>query len=367
MELFQRQWPALRQRAPALLHSWWFRIGAAIGLLLLLLAVVTAFFIDEPLRKQTEARMNAALRGYTVRIGRLDFHPIGFSLDLEQVEVRQEANPDPPVAFIPNLTASVEWKSLLRGRVVAHFSFDDPVLDINLANFEKERRDDTKLHERGWQQALQSIYPLEINEFSITNGKLTYTDRGSYRPLQIRNLDFLAQNIRNVRSEPGEYPSPVYLRGDVFEKGRVELNGHADFLAEPHVAFNAKIDLERIDLGYFRPITERYYLDVRRGVFSTSGSIEYAPKKKIIEVPEIRVDSLVADYIHAKRDTGPTQELSKKTDKVIKKTANDPEFEVRLDRVRVTGGELGMVNRASNPKYRLFVTSLRIDIENLSN
>lgn len=367
MEILRRQWPALRQRAPALLHSWWFRIGAAIGILALLLAIGAAFFIDEPLRKQTEARMNAALRGYTVSIGRLDFHPIGFSLDLEQVEIRQNAKPDPPVALIPNLTAGVEWKALLRGRVVAHFAFDDPVLDINLTNFEEERRDDTKLHQRGWQDALQAIYPLEINEFSVRNGKLTYTDRGRYRPLEIRNFDFLAQNIRNVRSDEGEYPSPVRLSAEVFEKGRVELKGHADFLAKPHVAFNAKLDLQKIDLGYFRPITERYYFDVRRGVFSTSGTIEYAAKKKIIDVPEIRIDSLVADYVHAKRDTGPTEELSKKTDKVVKKTSNDPEFEVRLDRMRVAGGELGMINRASKPQYRLFLTDLRMNIDNLSN
>jgi hypothetical protein len=52
--------------------------------------------LDEPLRRQTEARINAALKGYTVRIGRLDFHPIGFSLDLEDLIVIQDAYPDPP-------------------------------------------------------------------------------------------------------------------------------------------------------------------------------------------------------------------------------------------------------------------------------
>ncbi len=366
METARLQWSALKERAPGLFRSWWFRIGAAVGVLVLI-AYVAAFFIVDPLRRQTEARINAALSGYTVRIGRLDFHPIGFSLDLEEVEIRQNASPDPPVASIPNLTASVEWKALLRGRVVADFAIDDPVLDINLANFETERRDDTKLHERGWQQALQAIYPLEINEFSITNARLTYRDRGPYRPLEVRNLDFLAQNIRNVRSEEGDYPSPVYLSGEVFEKGRVELDGHADFLAEPHVGFRAKLDLQRIDLGYFRPVTARYHLDVRRGVFSTRGEIEYAPKKKIIDAPEIRIDGLIADYLHDKRDTGPTEEVTKKTGKVVEKTSNDPEFEVRLDRLRIAGGELGMINRASKPDYRIFVKDLRLDIDNLSN
>jgi hypothetical protein len=114
-------------------------------------------------------------------------------------------------------------KRLLFGRVVADFQIGDPVLSINLANFEGERRDYMKLRERGWQEALQAIYPLEINEFVVTNARLTYTDRGPYRPLEIRNLDFIARNIRNVRSGASEYPSAVQLRDDVFENGRVEL------------------------------------------------------------------------------------------------------------------------------------------------
>jgi hypothetical protein len=362
----RHSWPALAQRASVLSHSKLFYFGVALGVLVLV-AIAASYFIDEPLRRQTEARVNAALKGYTVRIGKLDFHPIGFSLDLEQVEVRQNAHPEPPVAWIPSLTAGVEWKSLLFGRIVADFAFDNPVLAINLQNFETERRDTTKLHERGWQAALQAIYPLEINEFAVTNGRLTYTDRGPYRPLELRNLQFLAQDIRNIRSGEGEYPSAVHLSGDVFEKGKVELNGHADFLAEPHLALLAKIDLERLDLGYFRPVTERYQFAVRSGVFSTNGTLEYGPKKKILDVPELRVEALAADYLHAKKTTGPTEELSKKTGRVVEENSNDPGFEVRLDRIRISGAELGMINRASSPEYRLFVKNLRLDVDNLSN
>ncbi len=334
--------------------------------LVVLIAVVAAYFIDEPLRRQTEARINAALKGYTVRIGALDFHPIGFSLDLEDTVITQNANPDPPVARIPNLTASVDWKALLFGRVVADFTIDDPVVVINLKHSESERRDPEALHERGWQAALQAIYPLKINEFVISNGQLTYLDRGPYRPLQLRNIDFTARNIRNVRSNPGEYPSDVHLQAVVFEKGRVDLGGRADFLAEPHVAFAADVAFDQIDLSYFRPITERYHFDVRGGVISTAGKLEYAANKKILDVPDLRVDGLIADYKHVKK-SAPTEELAKKTGRAIEQKSNDPSLEVRFNNVRIAGGELGMVNRAAKPEYRLFVTKTQLDISNLSN
>ncbi len=363
---YRTWWADFLRRTIQFSRAKWVWFASALGLLILL-AVTLAYFVDEPLRRQTEARMNAALKGYTVRIGRLDFHPFGFSLDLEDTVVIQDANPDPPVARIPNLTAGVDWKALLFGRVVAYFSIDDPVLSINLNHFERERRDDTKLHQRGWQDAVQAIYPLQINVFVVSNARLTYTDRGRYRPLEIRNLDFFARNIRNVRSQTGEYPSEVELQGTVFENGRLELNGSADFLAEPHVAFKANVAFKQVDLSYFRPITERYHFDVRSGVFTTAGTMEYAAHKKILDVPDIRIDKLAADYLHVKSGTSPTKELSKKTDQVIKEQSNDPELEVRLNKVRFVDAELGMINKASDPEYRLFVTKTQLDVDNFSN
>src|SRR5215469_15024040 len=45
--------------------------------------------------------LNNRLKGYSVRIGHLDFHPVGLSLDLEPSVIYQTAHPDPAVAVIP--------------------------------------------------------------------------------------------------------------------------------------------------------------------------------------------------------------------------------------------------------------------------
>ena len=52
---------------------WKWLIGLAAALVLI--AVTVAFFVDEPLRRVTERQMNAHLKGYTARIGRLPFIP----------------------------------------------------------------------------------------------------------------------------------------------------------------------------------------------------------------------------------------------------------------------------------------------------
>ena len=113
--------------------------------LILILSFVAAYLLDEPLRKKMEADINKSLKGYTVRIQRLDFHPFGLSLDLNESTIYQSAHPDPPIAHIPNLSASVHWKALLRGRLVADWELDNPSLRFDLRQFNQEARDETPL------------------------------------------------------------------------------------------------------------------------------------------------------------------------------------------------------------------------------
>ena len=77
--------------------------GVAVLFLLLLTA---ALFVNEPLRAYVEHKMNRSLKGYHVRIGSLAFHPIGGSVDLEDVQLTRNDEPDPPVARIARWSAN---------------------------------------------------------------------------------------------------------------------------------------------------------------------------------------------------------------------------------------------------------------------
>jgi hypothetical protein len=50
------------------------------------------------------------MKGYTAKIGALDFHPIGLSVDFRDVLLVQDAHPDPPVLRVRELSASVVWR-----------------------------------------------------------------------------------------------------------------------------------------------------------------------------------------------------------------------------------------------------------------
>ncbi|MEO8477212.1 MAG: hypothetical protein ABI572_09190, partial [Actinomycetota bacterium] len=61
-----------------------------------------------------------------------------FSLDLEDLVVRQKEQPDPPIAAISTIHGSLQWSALLRGRVVTDERIDHPVIHFTRPQAAKE-------------------------------------------------------------------------------------------------------------------------------------------------------------------------------------------------------------------------------------
>src|ERR1700740_3546100 len=80
--------------------------------------LVASHFFDEPIRRDLEAKLNQHLRGYSVRLGHAHAGLFGLSVSLRDLVVRQDANPEPPVAMLPSLLLHLDWPGLLRVRLV---------------------------------------------------------------------------------------------------------------------------------------------------------------------------------------------------------------------------------------------------------
>ena len=348
------------------MRRWWIWLVGAVGLLVMA-AVVGSFFIDEPLRRYVERQMNARLQGYSVRIGALDFHPFGFSVDLKDVVILQDSYPDPPVVRVPELSASMQWRALLRGRVVSDIQIERPAVHINLTQVRHEARDEVPVQERGWQEALQAVYPLQINELRVVDGEFTYIDADTRRPLRLSQVNVRAANIRNVKSEAGTYPSELELHAVLDGVGRIALNGQADFLAMPHAAVQAELTLEQVELAQFQAVASRHNIALKRGVLSAVGTIEYAPRVKIVHLRQATLDRLQVDYIHTAQTAVVERRRAQQVKQVAQEVSNAPGLLIRADQVRLVRSTLGFVNRAAKPEYRLFLDDAEVHVQNFSN
>ncbi len=344
-------------------HRWIVAVVVAV----VLLAFLVAFALDEPIRRTVEHQMNQRLKGYHVTIRKADFHPIGFALDLDDIVMVQDANPDPPVMKLRRLSASVQWSAIIHARVVADFVLDRPVLHVNRTHLEREMKDPTPLPEHGWQDALQAAYPLKINTFRIRDGAVTYVESDQARPLRISRLNAVAKDVRNVRSAPQTYPSPLHVEAVVFDDGKLTVDGAADFLAEPFAGVKGSIALDRIELDYFKPVLARYNLIVSRGVLSGKGDVEYAPTVKIVELEDLVIDGMQAEYLYRQRTAAVAKQVAGKTAEAAKEVSNAPDVLLKAKQLRITNGTFGFVNKEKSPEYRVFLANTNLTLQNFSN
>ncbi len=340
----------------------WLILGAIA--LLLTLAVTASFLVDEPLRERVEAGMNAALKGYTVHIRKLRFHPVGCSVDLIDWVIVQDANPEPPVANIRKLHASVHWGALLHGALVADFRFDRPSLYLDLRKARTEAQDPRPVKERGWQEAALAVYPLDINLLRIVDGDVTYVEAGPLAPLRVSGLQFRANNIRNVRSRAGTYPSEVHLAATIVDTAKLQVDGNADFLAEPTAGLKADFDLRDLRLDYLEPILHHYDVAVRRGTLSARGEVEYAASTKTARVTEAKLARADLAYVKRRSEQPGVGEKAATTAAAV---TQRPTVAVRVDRADIADSTLAYTNETTDPAYRLFMSDCNATLTDFSN
>jgi hypothetical protein len=349
-----------------MLRRWWiWLIGGIAGLSMV--GIALGFLSDEPLRRHVEQELNRHLKGYAVRLGKLDLHPWRFAVDVYDITIVQEANPEPAVIQVPRMNVSVYWRALLSARVVGDVLVEHPSLYVNLKQIRQEAADDVPLQERGWQEALQAVFPLKIDELRVVDGHVTYIEEGPFEPLRLSELNMRAGNIRNIRSQAGMYPSDIHLQGRIFDAGKVQLDGQADFLAVPHMAVTAQIALENVELNYVKPIASHYNMVLQRGTLSGKGEIEYTPTHKVIHLQHADIHRLQMDYIHTAQTARAERERAQQVKRTAQDVSNAPGLLLKADTISLVKSDVGFVNKTTHPDYRLFLTSLDVQLVNFSN
>ena len=343
------------------------RWGLGIPILLALILFIASFFLDAPLRRTMEKKINHDLKGYSVRLPGLHVQLIGLSLTLKGLTIRQQAHPEPPVAYFPALKASIHWRAILSGKLVAELELDQPKLNINLLQLRSESASKVTLKEHGWQQAVEDIYPLKINTVTINDASITYIDQDPKKPLVLNHLNLQAKNIRNVRLPDQVYPSSFHLDTAIFGSGHGTVDGDANFLAEPYPGAKARFKLENIPIDFFKPVIARSNLAIHGGVLRASGDTEYAPKVKIAHLKELNIQGMNLDYIHSPATTGAEKERAAAVGKTARKVSNKPGILIRADDLSLTGCTLGMRNEEPGKTYRVFLADTDFHLTNFSN
>jgi hypothetical protein len=323
--------------------------------------------IDRPLRSTLERQANARLKGYTARIGSVDFSPWNFSLDLFRVTIVQDAHPAPPVAEIPRLNFNVQWRSLLRGRIVADMRLESPRFFVNLEQLREEWKDQVTMEQRGWQDALLAIYPLRVNELKVLDGSLTYLEAGEQKPLVVSRAVLVANDIRNVAARPGTYPSPVHFEAAVFDSGRAVFDGHANFLLKPFMGVHVVGGFADVPLDHLEPLVDDYHVHIENGVLSADGRVEWSPTVALAHLREVVLAGIKLDYVSSPATQDEEAQIKQAARNAAAEVTDQPGMLLRMDRLRIVDSTVSYVSRFGDPGYRAFLAGADVTLLNLSN
>lgn len=176
----------------------------------------------------------------------------------------------------PNNDISIEWKSLLKGKIVSEIEMFNPEV---IYVFEDQK--DTIAGEADvddWTKALTDIVPLEINHFEVHNGKVAFVQLQAEPniDLEINKVELYADNLRNVVEKQRVLPSPFNATGIAFGGGNVKLDGNINLVKEiPDM--DLAFSLENSNATALNELTNYYAgIDFDKGNFSLFSEIAIA-------------------------------------------------------------------------------------------
>lgn len=341
-----------------------------IVVILLLIVVVTAVLLEDRLRAYAEQEVNSRVTDYEVRIGKLALHPLALSVDLSDVTVRQKRQPDPPLLLLAEAKTGLRWSGLLRGRLLADVVLEAPRVQVSRPQSSEVHKDvrehaPTAEEQQAWQDRVLALVPVELT-VALRDGAVTYREKGQ-AVVSLTQLQFLAGPIRNVKAEPGTYPSPIRLQGRINQGAEVDVQGYMDAFAKPHAAGKVDVALHHLDLPPLQPVADRYHLKLYQGQLSLEGRVEYAPWVKEYTLRDLTLEKVMANYIYKPEAPKPEKHAVKKGAEKTKEAAEQPETIIRADRVKIADSEFGVVHAGVDPPYRIFVDHTFVDMKNFSN
>ena len=209
----------------------------------------------------------AALEGYDGSVEDVDFALWrgGFGVDELRI-VRTTADHETPFFDGDRIEVTLEWRSLLNGRIAAEGRAVQPVLNLVQAKTKEESQMGT---ETKWPTGLAELYPFEINTFKVIDGTITFRAPGiqTEDALTANHVNAVVSNLRNVNEENKEAFARFESSAQVLGEAPMRVSGTLDPLAK-QPTFDVNMALEQVNLTEVNPWLQEFLkADAQAGTF----------------------------------------------------------------------------------------------------
>ncbi|MCI5056845.1 MAG: DUF748 domain-containing protein, partial [Flavobacteriales bacterium] len=235
--------------------------------ILLFVIVVARLSLPFLLKNYINTQLST-LEGYYGYVNDVDLKLLTGSYCLENFNI-DEDNGQLKTPFISaeKVKLSIDWKSLLKGKVVGEINISNGRVNYVLQE-QKDIRDSTDL--KKWYELAQDMMPIQLNRVDITNAEIIYADHFKGDPFEVKmsNIDLLAENLSNVIHPDDTFPSQFALKGQIMGHGYIWTEGRMNVLKDtPDVQVDLRV--EKVNITELNLIFQKYFgVDVYSGIFN---------------------------------------------------------------------------------------------------
>ena len=234
----------------------------AVAALLVAARIALPFVVEDFVNRKL-----ASLQAYQGRIGDVDIHLWRGAYSIDDIVV-EKRGPKHPVPFFKTrrLDLSVEWHSLMHGKVVSAARFDSP--ELNLVQAE-DKKDAQLGQEEDWHARLEELSPFKFNTVQIANGAVRFLAPGiaTRDAITARRVHGQVSNLTNVVSTGKETFANFKLDADVLNGAPASVAGSVDPFAE-QPTFDVNMEVKKVQLPQINPWLRQYIkADAEAGKF----------------------------------------------------------------------------------------------------
>lgn len=226
-------------------------ITAAIAVLLLALRASLPGLARDYLNNKM-----ANMGEYSGHVSAVDIDLWRGAYTLEELEVTKTSADIPtPLFQVDAIDLAVSWSALLQGAVVAEIGFHRPELNfVDDVEFGNQSGSGTN-----WQEALQQLVPIEINQLTINDGAIHFRNFNSEPAVDVvlTDLNGTIDNISNVDRSAGARPADMRFTGLMPGAAATSIEGQLDPLGD-FQDFSFRLKVTGIDLRRLNTLSEAY-------------------------------------------------------------------------------------------------------------
>jgi len=234
----------------------------AVVLLLVSVRVALPYLVEDLVNDRL-----AALDAYDGHVNDIDIHLWRGAYSMDGIEIVKTGATRPiPFFRTDRLNLSVEWRSLLRGSIVAEASFVRP--EVNLVQGRTEA--DSQLGEgENWRARLEELFPFRFNTVEVNDGTVRFLAPGIHTQdaITARHVNGSISNLTNVLESGKEAFADFRVTARVLDDAPATVAGSADpFAAQP--TFDVNLEVKKVELPQVNPWLREYIkADAEAGKF----------------------------------------------------------------------------------------------------